>query len=33
MEKAYKQEKYLGEMKISHDQEICFYDYYYLHTN
>ena len=32
-EKTHYQEKYLGEMKISHDQEIYFYDYYYLHAN
>ena len=32
-EKTHYQEKYLGAMKISHDQEIYFYDYYYLHSN
>ena len=30
--KTYDQQKYLGSMKISHDQEIDFYDYYYLHN-
>lgn len=32
-EKTHYQEKYLGEMKISADQGIDFYDYYYLHSN
>ena len=32
-EKTHYQEKYLGEMKISADQGIAFYDYYYLHSN
>jgi len=31
-EKTHYQEKYLGEMKISYDQGIDFYDYYYLHS-
>ena len=30
--KTHYMQKYLGEMKISHDQGITFYDYYYLHT-
>ncbi len=30
-EKTHYQEKYLGAMKVSYDQEIYFYDYYYLH--
>ena len=30
-EKTHFHQKYLGEMKISHDQGIAFYDYYYLH--
>ena len=30
--KAHDQEKYLGSMKVSYDQEIYFYDYYYLHS-
>ena len=32
-EKTHYQQKYLGSMKISYDQEIDFYDYYYLHSN
>lgn len=32
-EKTHFQQKYLGEMKISADQGIDFYDYYYLHSN
>lgn len=32
-EKTHYQKKYLGEMKISHDQGIDFYDYYYLQSN
>ena len=31
-EKTHYQEKYLGAMKVSYDQEIYFYDYYYLHS-
>ena len=31
-EKTHYQQKYLGEMKISYDQGIDFYDYYYLHS-
>lgn len=31
-EKTHYIQKYLGEMKIRHDQGIVFYDYYYLHT-
>ena len=31
-EKTHYMQKYLGSMKISYDQEIDFYDYYYLHT-
>ena len=32
-EKTHFRQKYLGEMKISADQGIDFYDYYYLHAN
>ena len=31
-EKTHYREKYLGEMPISADQGISFYDYYYLHA-
>lgn len=32
-EKTHDQQKYLGSVPISHDQEIDYYDYYYLHLN
>lgn len=31
-EKTHYQKKYLGSIPISHDQEIDYYDYYYLHA-
>ena len=30
--KTHYQQKYLGEIPISYDQGIAFYDYYYLHS-
>lgn len=32
-EKTHYRQKYLGSVPISHDQEIDYYDYYYLHAN